>query len=457
MRKWWPGLVPLAVIWVAAAWTQGGAVERDLRERTAATLKEAVLDKTRIEVAGRDLTLAAEAFSEEGRRSAVAMAGLVPGVRLVTDRTRLVPRAEPFTWSAQREVARLILRGSVPLPATRSRLAEAARGVAGGVEIADEMAFGRGAPPRFDAAAVLLIEQLGRLKEGQVQLAGTQVSLAGMARELGGREAIAAALGGLPEGFTVAENAVRAPPYIFQANKDPVAATLTLSGVVPDNASHAALIAAARRKFFNEKIVDNLKASIGAPANFAAAAAAALGELSRLSTGSLVMSDRTVKLSGDALYPVAAEQIRGGLGPQLPQGWQAGADISVKPPAGNVDPAICQQLFGELLGKGRILFESGRAAIERDSVGLLDNLVEVALRCPQATLVIAGHTDADGDDQANMALSERRAKAVADYLAKAGIAADHLKPVGYGRSRPVASNDSEDGKALNRRIEFTVE
>ena len=89
-----------------------------------------------------------------------------------------------------------------------------------------------------------------------------------MARDLGGREAIAAALKNLPEGFSVAANDIKAPPYIFQAYKDPVAVTLTLTGYVPDNNVHAALVAAAGRKFFNEKVVDNLKASVGAPAGF---------------------------------------------------------------------------------------------------------------------------------------------------------------------------------------------
>ena len=67
-----------------------------------------------------------------------------------------------------------------------------------------------------------------------------------MARELGGREAIAAALKNLPEGFSIAANDVKAPPYIFQAYKDPVAVTLTLTGYVPDNNVHAAMVAARR-------------------------------------------------------------------------------------------------------------------------------------------------------------------------------------------------------------------
>src|SRR6185503_18202489 len=127
----------------------------------------------------------------------------------------------------------------------------------------DQMNLARGAPPRFETAAQLLLEQIGKLKDGKVTISDTGVSLSGMARELGGREAIAAALKNLPEGFKVAANDVKAPPYVFQAYKDPVAVTLTLSGYVPDDKVHAAIIASASRKFFNEKVVDNLKTSIG--------------------------------------------------------------------------------------------------------------------------------------------------------------------------------------------------
>jgi hypothetical protein len=105
----------------------------------------------------------------------------------------------------------------------------------------------------FDNAALLLLDQIAKLKDGKITLSDTKVSLSGMARELGGREAVAAALKNLPEGYSVAANDVKAPPYIFQAYKDPVAVTLTLTGYVPDNNIHAALVAAAGRKFFKRK------------------------------------------------------------------------------------------------------------------------------------------------------------------------------------------------------------
>ena len=454
--KWWPGVIPLVVLWAFAAWTNTDPVEADLAARSTAALKDVVLDKTRIAVEGRDVTLGADAFSEDGRRSALASVRAVPGVRLVNDETRLVPEAKPFVWSAERDVVRVTLGGSAPLPAVRAKLADAARAGLGGVEVADQMSLARGAPPRFETAALLLIDQIGKLKDGKITISDNAVTLSGMARELGGREAIAASLKDLPEGFSVKANDVKAPPYVFQAYKDPVAVTLTLSGNVPDNSIHAAIAQAASRKFFGEKVVDNLRASVGAPSGFAAAVVPALGALSRVSTGTLVVTDREVKLSGDALCDAAAAQIRAGLGKDFPQGFQFKPDISVKPASAPVDASVCQQLFSELLGKAKVRFESGRASIDPDSTGLLDHLVEIALRCPNSNIEVAGHTDADGEDAANQALSEKRAQAVVDYLVKAGLPASRFTAVGYGSTQPVAGNDTDDGKAQNRRIEFLV-
>jgi len=454
--KWWPGLIPLFILWALAAWSSTALLETDLAARSIAALKDTVLDKGRIAVEGRDVTLAADAFSEQGRRGAVASVTAVPGVRLVNDETRLVPEATPFVWSAERDVARVTLSGSSPLPATRGRLMEAARVSLGGVEVVDQMNLARGAPKSFDNAALLLVDQVSKLKDGKITISDDKVSLSGMARDLGGREAIAAALKNLPEGYSVAANDIKAPPYIFQAYKDPVAVTLTLTGYVPDNNAHGTIVAAAGRKFFSEKVVDSLKTSVGAPSGFAGAVVPALAALSRLSTGTLVVSDREVKLAGDALYDAAPAQIRNNLLKDFPQGWQVKADISVKPAAAPVDATVCQQLFSELLGKGTIRFETGRSTLDPDSGGLLDRLIETALRCPTANIEVEGHTDAAGDAAANQSLSEKRAQAVVDYLVKAGLPASRFTAVGYGSSQPVASNDTEEGKAQNRRIEFVV-
>ncbi|MFA8237272.1 OmpA family protein, partial [Salmonella enterica] len=83
-------------------------------------------------------------------------------------------------------------------------------------------------------------------------------------------------------------------------------------------------------------------------------------------------------------------------------------------------------LFSELLARGKIRFESKRADIDPDSAGVLDHLIETALRCPTTNIEVAGHTDADGEDSFNQALSEKRAQSVIDYLVKAGLPADRF-------------------------------
>jgi OOP family OmpA-OmpF porin len=169
-----------------------------------------------------------------------------------------------------------------------------------------------------------------------------------------------------------------------------------------------------------------------------------------------VVSDREVKLSGDALYETAPAQIRSNLVKDFQQGWQLKAEISVKPAAAPVDATVCQQLFSELLGKATIRFVSGRANLDPDSAGLLDRLIETALRCPTANIEIGGHSDGDGENAFNQTLSEKRAQAVMEYLVKAGLPAGRFTAIGYGSARPVATNDTEEGKAQNRRIEFVV-
>ena len=70
---------------------------------------------------------------------------------------------------------------------------------------------------------------------------------------------------------------------------------------------------------------------------------------------------------------------------------------------------------------------------------------------------MAGHTDTDGENASNQALSERRAQAVVDYLVKAGLPASRFTAAGYGSTKPIATNDSDQGRtAQNRRIEFLV-
>ena len=105
----------------------------------------------------------------------------------------------------------------------------------------------------------------------------------------------------------------------------------------------------------------------------------------------------------------------------------------------------------------KIHFEFAKANIRPVSYPIVDDVAYLLQRNPQIRLVrVEGHTDWIGGDAANQTLSERRANAVRDYLVAKGIEPDRLVAVGYGETRPVADNNSVEGRARNRRTEFTV-
>ena len=104
-----------------------------------------------------------------------------------------------------------------------------------------------------------------------------------------------------------------------------------------------------------------------------------------------------------------------------------------------------------------IEFETDKAEIRDDHVPELNRAVNFLRQYPTTQAVIEGHTDSDGSSDYNQGLSERRAKAVYEYLInEAGIAAGRLSWEGYGESRPIADNDSADGKQRNRRVTAVV-
>ena len=106
--------------------------------------------------------------------------------------------------------------------------------------------------------------------------------------------------------------------------------------------------------------------------------------------------------------------------------------------------------------RGVLEFDRAKADLTSESTLTLRELAEIAKECPASKIEIEGHTDAEGTDERNQKLSDRRAKAVADYLAREGVASARMTTVGYGASRPIADNATADGRARNRRIEFIV-
>ena len=133
-----------------------------------------------------------------------------------------------------------------------------------------------------------------------------------------------------------------------------------------------------------------------------------------------------------------------------------------RPPADVLAPiATPEQIERDILDTGLfrttfVNFEFARAELIPLSERTLDALATVLLRYPALRIQVGGHTDSRDSDATNDRLSQERADSVVAYLVDHGIARQRLTAVGYGERRPVASNETETGRALNRRVEFVV-
>jgi len=116
-------------------------------------------------------------------------------------------------------------------------------------------------------------------------------------------------------------------------------------------------------------------------------------------------------------------------------------------------------LYDKFLTDGKfvttgIKFDVNKATIKPESMGTINYVVKMMQDHPELKFSVEGHTDSDGDDASNLKLSDARAKAVMDQMIKLGIEKTRLTSKGLGESKPMAGNDTPEGKAQNRRVEF---
>lgn len=103
-----------------------------------------------------------------------------------------------------------------------------------------------------------------------------------------------------------------------------------------------------------------------------------------------------------------------------------------------------------------VLFDSGSAKLQPGAADKLHRVSDVLERYPRTHVEVVGHTDSRGSDSSNQDLSERRADAVRDTLVRDGVASARISARGVGETRPVATNDTTAGRAMNRRVELEV-
>lgn len=342
--------------------------------------------------------------------------------------------------------------------------------------------LGGGAPAAYHSGVDIGQQLLANMSEGRVTLSGSELSVSGIAADAAAYRAIRQLLDkDFPRNVSLAAADIQpalATKYEFVLRRDE-AGKIELTGLVPGPELEESLLA---------KAGENARASLdyasGEPAGFAADAQQALGLLEFFQEGQISFDGANWLVSGtpgSALDKASIEaefQVRG----LAEAGWElrlaeavpaasesaavnaatpappepvAQADEPPPPPA-SAGLALCRDQVAELSAHNAILFQSGNAIIAASAFAELDRFAAALALCPDTRIDVEGHTDSDGDDRLNLALSVARAEAVVDALVERGVDMTRLYAIGYGESAPVADNATAAGKMQNRRIVVTV-
>ncbi|KXF75728.1 hypothetical protein ATN84_17270 [Paramesorhizobium deserti] len=429
------------------------------------------LDKPSLNFSGRDGTLSANAFSFRDISEAATAVGHTAGVRLVKNEAKLVPTVQPYNFGIEKTGNTITLTGNVPRPDIRQSILDSFKAENPSANVVDKLTYALGAPAGFENAAKFAAKQLSDLSTASMTLSNGTLSVNGIAQDRTNLANLMTALKSPPQDVALGQVNVQgnspdstvktasvqpSDDTVFSAVRNGQEKTLTLGGNYQNDQQHQEILAAAKRNFASHTVIDNMTKAENAPTDILAAATLALPHLSRLSDGALHINNKTVNLSGSALHENAAQAIKSAITGPLPNGYTGQADIAIAKPGAPIDNAGCQSLFSEITHNDTIHFETGSARIDKDSARVLDSVVATAQRCPSGKVEIQGYTDSEGSPKANLALSQQRSNAVRQYMVNAGVDGSRLTAVGYGQAKPIASNDTQSGRAKNRRIEFLV-
>ena len=187
---------------------------------------------------------------------------------------------------------------------------------------------------------------------------------------------------------------------------------------------------------------------------------AGLEALSELTEGSLSCAPTRSRSRGLPARPPHRPQITRTLSDKLGQGQTFTVNVrydeALDPLGRSADAGGMRGDLNAALAKKKITFAPGSAEIEADARDRWTRWPTILRRCPDIAMEIAGHTDAQGGEDSNLALSQARAEAVLLACKGAACWSGALTAMGYGEARPIADNETEEGREANRRIEFTL-
>ena len=235
---------------------------------------------------------------------------------------------------------------------------------------------------------------------------------------------------------------------------------LQLRGKVNDTIQQKKIESYAQAKFGHANVYDAMRLSDNLPPDWPIRVFAGLEAISILNSGSLIITNEFMKIQGLISHPENRDTILDILSEKLAKTIQFKIDVEIPEtkPISKIKPSAkeCEAEITTITSNQKITFEPSSARISVASRGVIDSIAEVLTTCGDIPLEIQGHTDSQGSKNMNQELSQKRANSVLKELRRRELSTSKFKAVGYGESRPIASNKTKTGREKNRRIEFRL-
>jgi len=249
----------------------------------------------------------------------------------------------------------------------------------------------------------------------------------------------------------------------FTATKSPEG-MVQMRGRLPDQLRKDAISAYAASLFGKDNIHNQTRIVENLPDGWTVRSMAGLEAMSHMRNGSVVVLPDEVIIKGrsgkDDISSIISRIFATRIGTNANYTVDVKFDKNLVPtdptePLGISDQDCVKQITA-VLGATKINFAPSSSSIEEASLGVIDSITEILLECPNAQFEISGHTDSQGSEGTNATLSQGRADAVLSALLDRRVLTAKMISKGYGETRPIADNSTEEGRAQNRRIEFKL-
>jgi OOP family OmpA-OmpF porin len=233
-----------------------------------------------------------------------------------------------------------------------------------------------------------------------------------------------------------------------------------LRGRLNDETVRTTVETFAKARFGSDAIYNAARLDEDLPSRWSLRILTALDGLSRLSNGLIVVTPELISISGKTGNTETNAEIARIFANQLSETdrFQIRVEYveALDPIASLPTPEECEADVAEILKTRKINFEPGSDKPDAEATGILDDIANVLRQCEALKMEIGGHTDSQGREEMNQALSQRRAQAVLNALRERQVLTASFSAKGYGESQPIADNDTAEGRDANRRIEIKL-